>query len=156
MRALQADTVIVIGDDHYTLHSPACIPRCLIGIGDVEGPWEAWLNIERGMFPNHEPLAEHLMREGFANDVDWAVAKTLVLDHSVTIPLHYAVRPVGGIRSIPVYLNSGVEPLISNQRCHRIGQVIGAAVASWPGPERVAILGTGGISHWPGNRVRGP
>lgn len=150
IRELEVDTVIVIGDDHYTIHSPSCIPSCLIAIGDVEGPWEDWLNIERQRIPNNEALATHIMRHGLDNGVDWAVAKTICLDHSTVIPIHYAVRPAGDVRSIPVYLNSGLEPLVSSRRAYRIGRAIGEAVAAWPGKERVAIYGTGGLGHWPG------
>ncbi|MGQ7908812.1 DODA-type extradiol aromatic ring-opening family dioxygenase [Burkholderia sp. BC1] len=150
IKDLKVDTVIVIGDDHYTMHSPACIPRCLIGIGDVEGPREEWLGIPRAKIENNEALAHHIMQTGFDVGVDWAVAKTLVIDHSTTIPIHYAVRPAAGVRAIPVYLNTGFEPLISSRRAYQIGKVIGEAVASWSGTERVAIYGTGGLSHWPG------
>ncbi len=150
LKRLDVDTVVVIGDDHYTIHSPACIPQCLIGIGDVEGPFEPWLGIPRAKIANNEPLAHHIMQYGFDNGVDWAVSKALLLDHSVTIPVHYAIRPNSKLRTIPVYINSGVEPLISSLRAFQIGQSIGSAIATWRGGERVAIFGTGGLSHWPG------
>jgi protocatechuate 4,5-dioxygenase beta chain len=35
-------------------------------------------------------------------------------------------------------------------RAAAVGAAIGDAIRSWPGSERVAILGTGGISHWVG------
>jgi protocatechuate 4,5-dioxygenase beta chain len=150
IQELQVDTVILIADDHYTMNGPACIPQCLIGIGDVEGPWEDWLNIPKRKIENNEPLAHHIMQTGFARGVDWAVAKAMTVDHSTVIPHHYAVRPAAGVKTIPVYLNSGLEPLISSRRAYQIGKVIGEAVATWSGNERVAIYGTGGISHWPG------
>ncbi|MBV2205679.1 MAG: protocatechuate 3,4-dioxygenase [Pseudomonas sp.] len=150
IRQLRVDTVVVIGDDHYTMTNPSCIPQCLLGIGDVAGPWEEWLGIPRAEIANNEALAHHIMRTGFDMGVDWAVSKSMVLDHSTIIPIHYAVRPAGDVRAIPVYLNSGFEPLIASRRCLRIGEVIRAAVESWPGDERVAIYGTGGLGHWPG------
>ena len=52
-------------------------------------------------------------------------------------------------------VNSGVEPLISNKRCFEIGRSMREAVLCWPGGERVAILGTGGISHWVGMKEMG-
>jgi len=150
IRELNVDTVVVIGDDHYTLHGPGCVPQCMIGIGDVEGPIEPWVGIERSVIENNTALAEHIMQVGFDSGVDWAVSKTLMLDHSGVIPIHYSVKPVGGVKSIPVYINSGIAPVISSRRAHQIGEVIGKAVESWGGDERVAILGTGGISHWVG------
>jgi protocatechuate 4,5-dioxygenase beta chain len=145
---LRADTVIVVGDDHYAMFPPGCQPSILIGIGDLEGPLEPWLNIARRKVPNHPALAEHIMGWGFDHGFDWAIAKTLVLDHSTMVPLHLAVPT--GTRAIPVYISSGVAPLIRGKRCRELGRMIGEAVASWRGDERVVILGTGGISHWVG------
>ncbi len=155
LRELEVDSVVVIGDDHYTLNGPRCVPQCMIGIGDVEGPAEPWLGIERRAIANNTALAEHIMRRGFDEGVDWAVAKTLLLDHSVVVPVHYTIAPLNGVRTIPVYLNSGIEPVIGSRRAHFIGQTIGRAVASWPGDERVAVFGTGGISHWVGTAEMG-
>ena len=151
VKALNADTVIVIGDDHFTNFGPHCIPSYLIGIGDVEGPVEPFLGIERAPIDNHEPLANHILQSGWAEGVDWSFARSLTVDHSVAIPWHLAVRPVPGLRTIPVYLNAGVSPLLPSRRAFQIGQSIARAVASWSGDERVVIYGTGGISHWVGS-----
>jgi protocatechuate 4,5-dioxygenase beta chain len=40
LRELAGDTVVIAGEDHYVLFGPQCLPRCLIGIGDVDGPVE--------------------------------------------------------------------------------------------------------------------
>ncbi len=151
IRDLHIDTVVVIGDDHYTLNGPACIPQCMIGVGDVEGPAEdAWLGIPRRSIRNNEPLALHIMQYGFDHGIDWTVSKTFLLDHAAMIPIEYAVRPVASVKSIPIYINSGIAPVISSRRAFQIGQIVGKAIAAWGGGERVAILGTGGISHWVG------
>ena len=150
LRELEVDTVVVIGDDHYTLHGPGCIPMCMIGIGDIEGPIEPWVGIPRTRIANNPALAEHIMQTGFDEGVDWAVSKSLVLDHSGVVPIHYSIAPVEGVKTIPVYINSGILPVISNKRSYQIGQTIAKAVKSWGGDERVAIFGTGGISHWVG------
>lgn len=151
VRELEADTAIIVGDDHYTNFGPHCIPRYLIAIGEVEGPVESWLNFEAGPIENNEALATHIMESGFAEGIDWAFAKSLTVDHSVAIPHHLAVKGNPGMKAIPVYLNDAVEPLIPNRRAHEIGQSIARAVASWPGGERVVVYGTGGISHWVGS-----
>jgi len=151
VEALQADTVIVIGDDHYTNFGPHCFPACLIAIGDVDGPVEPFLNIERSPIENNECLANHILETGYAEGIDWAFAKSLTVDHSVAIPYHLAVRKIPGLKTIPVYLNAGVEPTLSNRRAYQIGESIRRAVRSWKGSERVVVYGTGGISHWVGS-----
>lgn len=150
LRQWQVDTVVVIGDDHYTVYGPQCLPRCLIGIGEIEGPVEPWLGIARGSVPNNEELASHIMHYGFEHGVDWAVAKTMLLDHSTMVPIELAVRPAGDLKVVPIYLNCAVEPLISSRRAYQIGRIVGDAIRSFEGSGRVAVIGTGGLSHWVG------
>jgi protocatechuate 4,5-dioxygenase beta chain len=154
-RALQPDTVVVIGDDHFTNFGPHCIPRYLIAVGDVEGPVEEWLGPKRRAIPNNAPLANHIMTSGFDEGIDWAFAKSLTVDHSIMVPFELVVSSLPGIKTIPVYLNSAVEPVLSSARSRDIGDSIRRAVESWPGDERVVIIGTGGISHWVGDAQMG-
>ncbi|MEI8299972.1 MAG: protocatechuate 3,4-dioxygenase, partial [Pseudomonadota bacterium] len=70
LRELQVDTVVIVGDDHYTLFGPQCLPRCLIGVGEVDGPVEPWLNIPRRSIPNDTRLADHILNVGMTHDVD--------------------------------------------------------------------------------------
>ena len=51
------------------------------------------------------------------------------------------------VRTVPVCINTVQAPLPSAARCYRLGQAIGRAIASWPGDERVVVMGTGGLSH---------
>jgi len=149
---LKVDTLIIVGDDHYTIFPPRCLPRCLIGIGDVEGPVEPWLGIERQVLKSDPGLAHHIMSFGFDNDVDWAVSKSLLVDHSIMVPYHFSKsRANGGQRSVvPIYLSCAVEPLLSSRRARTIGTIVGEAIRTYKGARNVAILGTGGLSHWVG------
>ncbi|MEH6542953.1 MAG: hypothetical protein V7721_03335 [Porticoccaceae bacterium] len=154
--AAKVDTVIVVGDDHYTMFGPHCLPQYLIGIGDLDGPEEPWLQIDRYPFLNNTPLAEHIMNYGFDNGFDWAVAKSLTVDHGTMLPIHLSVKPQeSGMKVIPVYTAAGVTPLLRTRRAYQLGEMIGAAVKAWDKDENVAILGTGGISHWVGSKEMG-
>ncbi|MGE0809847.1 MAG: protocatechuate 3,4-dioxygenase [Immundisolibacter sp.] len=144
---LEADTAIVVGDDHFALFGPHCLPQFLIGIGDVEGPEENWMRFDRYPVPNNVPLAEHIMNYGFDHGFDWSVAKSLVLDHGTMIPVHLAVTPNPGVRTIPIYTASAVTPLLRLKRALALGRMIGDAVAAFPGNDRVVVMGCGGISH---------
>lgn len=155
IRELDADTAIIIGDDHYALFGPHCIPRCLIGIGDVEGPMESWLGFSRAPIQNNEPLAQHIMHQGYKEGIDWSFAKALTVDHAISVPHHFCVQSNKKLRTIPVYLNCGVMPVIQGPRAKEIGRSIGGAVQSWENDDRVVIFGTGGISHWVGSPEMG-
>lgn len=151
LRELAADTIIIIGDDHYENFGPHCIPSCLIVTGDIGLSAHAQtLGMEGGPIPNNEPLATHILETGYREGIDWAFAKSLDVDHAVGIPYHMSVKRYPEMNIIPVYLNCVVAPFIENRRAYQVGQSIGRAVKSWSGKERVVMFGTGGISHWVG------
>lgn len=152
---LEVDTAVLICDDHYTINGPTSIPMAMIAVGDVEGPMESWLNISKRTIENNEMLATHIFSYGLEKGVDWTVSKSLTTDHAFMIPYHFCVSKVPAIRTIPIYLNSGVEPFIPSRRAHDIGRTVGDAIRNWAGNERVAIIGTGGVSHWPGMKEMG-
>lgn len=151
IKELEADTVIIVGDDHYENFGPHCIPSCLIVTGDIDLSAHAQtLGMAGGPIPNNEPLASHILATGYAEGIDWAFAKSLDVDHAVGIPYHMSVKRYPQMSIIPVYLNCVVMPVIPSRRAYQIGQSILRAVQSWSGDERVVMFGTGGISHWVG------
>jgi len=148
---LEATAVVVVGADHYVLFGPGCLPSYLIGIGEVSGPYEKFAGIDQGAIPNHAPLAEHIARHGRDHGYDWAVAKVLRVDHSIGLPARVCALVNPSVRGvIPVYLASGVEPVISLRRAHQLGGALRAAVEAWDTDDRVVVIGSGGISHWVG------
>lgn len=152
LKEMEADTALVFADDHYVMFGPDCVPRYLIAIGDVEGPIEGpWMRIPRQILPNDVPLAEHIMQYGFDSGFDWAVAKTLVIDHGAMLPIALTVVPNPGMMAIPIYLSTTVTPLLTSKRAFELGRMIGRAVEAFPEDRRVVVFGTGGISHWVGD-----
>lgn len=151
IKELAADTIIIVGDDHYENFGPHCIPNCLIVTGDIDLSAHAQtLGMEGGPIPNNEPLARHILEVGYSEGIDWAFSKSLDVDHSVGIPYHMSVKRYPQMNIIPIYLNCVVQPFIRSQRAYQVGQSMLRAVQSWSGKERVVVFGTGGISHWVG------
>lgn len=160
MAELDATAAIIVGNDHYILFGTQCLPRYLIGTGDVDGPIEALPGLKRGVVNNHQALARHIVAEGEEQGIDWTVARSFTVDHSFSIPHQFTVqaaeRMLGrSIPSIPVYLACGVDPFISFKRTAELGRQIRAAVESFDADERVVIIGSGGISHWVGTAEMG-
>ncbi|RMI32657.1 DODA-type extradiol aromatic ring-opening family dioxygenase [Nocardia stercoris] len=146
---LAATTLIIIGTDHYLLFGPGCLPQALIGSGDVDGPLERLPGMRRRQFPDNTALARHLVSHGHRTGIDWAVADSLTVDHSVAIP-YFRIGLDAELPVIPIYLACGVEPMLPLRRAEQIGQNLKEAVESWDGNERVVVIGSGGISHWVG------
>lgn len=153
--ALGATTAIVLGTDHYVMFGPGCLPSLLIATGDLDGPLERLQGLDRTPIADNAALAGHIMQAGFAAGFDWAVAKTMTVDHSVAIPYFLSIKPNGDIPLIPIYIACGVEPVVRLERARALGRLLRDAVASGPADERVVVLGSGGISHWVGEAEMG-
>lgn len=152
---LEPTCVIIVGCDHYILFGTHCLPRYIIGTGDIDGPVESLPGLSRGTVQNHSALAEHIVSHGDCNGFDWAVARSFTIDHSFSIPHQLVVQPAErllgrSLPSIPVYLACGVDPYLPLTRAAQLGRQISAAVESFDAHERVVIIGSGGISHWVG------
>ncbi|MFN9529807.1 MAG: protocatechuate 3,4-dioxygenase [Pseudomonadaceae bacterium] len=157
---LDATSVIIVGCDHYILFGTHCLPRYLIGTGDVDGPVDRLPGLSRRVVKNQEQLANHIVAQGEQQGVDWTVARSFTMDHSFAIP-HQLIVQVAEQRlgrelpSIPVYLACGVDPYISFRRAAELGRQLRAAVESFAEDERVVVIGSGGISHRVGTHDMG-
>ncbi|MCI3133344.1 protocatechuate 3,4-dioxygenase [Phenylobacterium aquaticum] len=147
---LGATAAVVIGADHYILFGPNCLPQMAIGIGDVQGPVDPLPGVPRGPITSHPALARHILDVGHEEGFDWTAAKTMGVDHSIGVPVRRCLPEDGSVATVPVYLAAGVEPLIRTRRAYELGRSIRRAVASFPGEERVVVIGSGGLSHWVG------
>ncbi len=65
------------------------------------------------------------------------------------------LRPEGEIPIVTAYTNSGAPPLPSPRRCREVGAFVGDFIRSAAGPGRVALVATGGLSHWVGTPETG-
>jgi protocatechuate 4,5-dioxygenase beta chain len=70
------------------------------------------------------------------------------VDHGFWMPieLFWPVRPER-LRVVPIHVNTVQHPLPSAARCEALGAAVGDAIRSWPGDERVVVIGSGGLSH---------
>jgi protocatechuate 4,5-dioxygenase beta chain len=152
---LKADTAIIIGCDHYILYGTECLPRYVISTGEMDGPVDQLPGLKREPIDCHAALGTHICKEGFETGFDWTVGRAMAVDHSVAIPHHYMVKPNPGMKSVAVMLACGVDPYLPMKRAWELGEQIAAAVRSFPGSERVVVIGSGGISHHVGDERMG-
>jgi hypothetical protein len=97
--------------------------------------------------PIHQSLAEGLLDGLVAKDFDMAYSQDAVLGHSFAAPFEWVLGS-REIPVIPIFINTYLPPLPSARRCAALGKAIAEIVASRP--ERVALLASGGMSHYPG------
>ena len=77
---------------------------------------------------------------------DVAFCEEWKFDHGVMVPLSF-LTPRYDTKIIPVNINCQGPPLTPLHRTWAFGQALRHACDALP--ERIAIVGTGGISHWP-------
>lgn len=145
LEAARADVLVVVSPEHWANFFLNNMPPFCIGIADeFFGPTdEKFVNISRRSVRGHARLARALA-EGIAEDVDLSTSQEMAFDHGVMLPLHLlrTELPV-----IPIIVNCLARIPAPLHRCHSLGVAIRRTVDRWP--ERVALLGTGGLSHWP-------
>ena len=60
-----------------------------------------------------------------------------------------ASSPEANVPIVPIYIESFRLPCPSPARCYAFGQALAAAVKAWPGNQRIGVVASGGISHYP-------
>jgi hypothetical protein len=91
-------------------------------------------------------LLEQLMEAGF----DPAYSKLLRyeggLGHAFARVLKF-LTPDAGLPVVPIMVNTYYPPAPSARRCVAFGEALAAAIRQLPGDRRVAVVGSGGLSH---------
>ena len=148
LEAAQPDVLIVIAAEHFANFFMDNMPAICMGMAEhYEGPIEdeAWLGIKHRRVPGNAALAERLVKS-IMQDIDLAYAQEWKFDHGIMVPLHF-LSPRNDLTVIPVNINCQGPPLIPLHRCYAFGRALRRACDAES--ERIAIVGTGGISHWP-------
>ena len=148
LEASKPDALIVVAAEHFANFFMNNMPSFAVGMAEsYEGPIEdpEWLNIAKFTAPGSPGLSKRLIAE-MMNTVDVAYAEEWLFDHGIAVPLHF-LTPRFDLPIIPVNVNCQGPPLAPLHRAWAFGEAIRRAADSVP--ERVALIGTGGISHWP-------
>jgi protocatechuate 4,5-dioxygenase beta chain len=98
---------------------------------------------------SHAPLARHIARSLVDDEFDLTIFQDLPLDHGLHSPLTmmWPAKPDWPGKVIPLVVNVLQHPLPKPARCYKLGQAIRKAIESYPEDLKVAMVGTGGLSH---------
>ncbi len=167
LRVVKPDVVVVIGDDQDEIFSADLRPAVAIFGGDHlddippgldayhPAIWPAYWarhGNRREAYPTDNGLAEFIVRSLTTGgiDVTWFTRQppARTLGHAYT----FVRRRLMGqeiIPMVPIFLNTYYPP---NQptvaQCWRLGQGVRQAIDRWTGCERVALIASGGLSHF--------
>ncbi len=148
LEASRPDALVVLAAEHFANFFMNNMPSFAVGMADFyDGPIEdpAWLRIDRNRVPGDRDLSKRLIEE-IMQTVDVAYAEEWRLDHGIMVPLHF-LTPRYDLPLVPANINCQGPPLAPLHRAWAFGEALRRAVDAVP--ERIAVIGTGGISHWP-------
>jgi catalytic LigB subunit of aromatic ring-opening dioxygenase len=161
------DVVVVFGDDQAEIFPHDFRPALMVHYGEsvpnmpdlfTRAPYEAgrkagWAyGPERATIPVSAALGAHIVDHLI--DAGFDVASSRQLDNDMGLGHAFGFiygRIMNGKTApmVPVILNTLYPP---NQptpgRCYELGRAVRAAVEDWPSDARVAIAGSGGLSHF--------
>nr|WP_204331267.1 class III extradiol dioxygenase subunit beta [Geodermatophilus sabuli] len=145
------DVAIVVYNDHANGIDLDVVPTFGIGTADEypvadEGFGPRPVPVVQG----HPELSLHLLEKLVDDGFDLTVFQELEVDHGLTVPLSVWTPDPGEswpCPVVPLLVNVIQYPQPTAARCYALGQALGRAIASFPQDLKVAVLGTGGMSH---------
>src|SRR5262245_15181338 len=144
------DTIVIFSTDHFDRCFYDNLPPFLVAVVEIaEGPVNEWLKIPKVTVRVAGELGRFIVSEGLENGVDFALSAELPLDHAEVVPLSY-LTPNWDVPIVPIVVNAFAPPMPSLKRCLQVGAFVREAIERWPARKRVAVIGTGGLSHWVG------
>jgi gallate dioxygenase len=144
------DVMFYIFNDHMTSFFMDHYSQFALGVGENfpvadEGGGARNLPALKG----HPALAEHIAKCLVADEFDLSYFQEKGLDHGCYSPLSLLLphEKEWPLKVIPFQVGVLMSPSPSAKRCYKLGKALRRAIQSYPGDLKVAIAGTGGLSH---------
>jgi len=165
VREAKLDAIVIFGDDQHEQFGDDNMPAVAIYHGETcnikrkERPNAlSWLAVEadhwenkHAAYPAKPELAKHLIESLTEQEFDVTRCSKLRdevgIGHAFSF-LYRRLWPECDVPIVPIMVNTYYPPnQPTPRRCYSMGQAVSKAVASWGNGERVAIMGSGGLSH---------
>ncbi len=150
MAEINPDIVIEVYNDHGTAFSLQYIPTFSLGVAaEFQPADEGWGPRKVPVVKGDPEFAWHLVESLILNEFDMTIINEMEVDHGLTVPLSlmFGQKEAWPCPVIPLCVNVVTYPPPTGKRCYALGKAIRKAVESYPKDLRVAIFGTGGMSH---------
>ena len=147
---LKPDVIILVYNDHASAFSLEIIPTFAIGCAASFAPAdEGWGARPVPVVQGHPELASHIAQSTILDEFDMTIVNKMDVDHGLTVPLSlmFGQPAAWPCPVIPLAVNVVQYPPPTGHRCYMLGKAIRRAIDSFHQPLRVAIFGTGGMSH---------
>ncbi len=144
------DVVIMVYNDHASAFSLELIPTFALGVAPRFSPADEGYGPRKvPVVEGHPELAWHLAESLILDEFDMTIVNEMPVDHGLTVPLSITCGEPDAwpCKVIPLCVNVIQYPQPTGNRCYQLGKAIRRAVDSFDQDLKVAIFGTGGMSH---------
>ena len=157
LAAARPDMLVMFVNDHLQNFPYSNMPAFCVGLAEAyDAPTvgaSTFLKIPPRTLPGARACATELLEAGLERGFDLAYSYEIESWDELAVPLHFVLD--GALPIVPIYTNCAAPPLPTMRRCHAVGAFVGDFIRARPGRERVALVATGGISHWVGTPETG-
>jgi aromatic ring-opening dioxygenase catalytic subunit (LigB family) len=153
LAAARPDVIVAFSNDHLLNWPINNTPEYTVGIDEAHvGPadwYDEWLALDKYRIPGHPELARYIVNEGARRRLAFSYLRRMQFDDGISVPMHY-LNPSASIPLVPITMNCTIPPIPTPDRAYHVGRTLCEMLTAYPGEARIAVLGTGGLSHEPG------
>jgi protocatechuate 4,5-dioxygenase beta chain len=144
------DVLFFCFNDHATTFFFDHYPTFALGVSEEYPVADEGTGVRKiPRLKGHARLARHIARSLVADEFDITTFQDLPIDHGLHSPLTmmWPSHSDWPGRVIPLFVNVLQEPQPTPRRCYKLGKALRKAIEAYPEDLRVAMVGTGGLSH---------
>jgi aromatic ring-opening dioxygenase catalytic subunit (LigB family) len=156
LRAARPDVLIVFANDHLANSRITLYPDFLIGTAaEHSGPHEwfqEWIGCRNYTAKGNPAVAKALFQGMTRRGIRMSTREeNLKFDDNISVPVVLTDLDHTAITLVPVLQNCTVPPYPTPEKCFAVGHALRDFIANdLPKDMRVALFGSGGLSHEPG------
>lgn len=150
---MQPDVIVTVSSEHITNFLQDDVPAFAVSTAS-DNPTQPEFGLPDRRVPSNPEFAVGLVEFARQNEFPLEGRDELFLDHGTNLPLKF-LRPEYDIAVVPILVNTVWAPFPSTSEAHDLGSLLVKYVNEQFPHLRVLLIGTGGISHWVGNRRHG-
>lgn len=146
----QPDVIIGLTDDHFDNFFLDDYPQFSLYLGKKVDGTTVWIRDRKFEYDCDSKLEKAILDASLDSGFDLSFSEEVHLDYGHLIPLSYLL-PKADIPIVPLYTNAYAQPQPEPKRCLELGRFLGRVIhEKTPENYKVAILASGGMSHYPG------
>lgn len=149
------NAIISLTDDHFDNFFLDDYPAFSVFLGDEVDGSTIWLPNRKFNYSCDSKLERTILEKSIDAGFDLSFSEEVHLEYGHLVPLSYLL-PKADLPLVPIYTNAYASPNPSPERCLKLGGFLREVVERHtPADYKVAILASGGMSHYPGEPLGG-